>query len=245
MELPEYEKKDQQDEVNKSASSKEVGKKETPVSGKADNKESAEDEAKESPMDDIEEMKKNGWKPDAEESEKEDESKEDIKSPTDEAIDEFADLSKILSDKDDKINDAIKKLEQSPAANTPEVEKLLSMIKEKDQVITNMQKQMINIITEKTDLKFKNAELEAFGWIHDPQLLVIVKNLEKAKSWDKPSQEKIKNMISDIYSNLFWGDIGKEHADKVIGDIAEISTYNSKRNPNIDSNKKQESGISM
>ncbi len=96
---------------------------------------------------------------------------------------------------------------------------------------------------DKSDLTYKNAELEAFGWVTDPQLMIIVRNFTKAKEWDKFAQNKIKSIISDIWSWIYWTDIEEEWINNSIDTITEIDKYISKKNPNVKINKDSQTPV--
>ena len=58
-------------------------------------------------------------------------------------------------------------------------------------------------MNEKGDLSYRVAELEAFGGdIQDPRVLIVSKNLEKAKSGDEKAKTRavdtLKNMLDDL-----------------------------------------------
>ena len=175
-------------------------------------------------------------KPKEEKSEDEDKDKwwEDLSDDLDE-------LDKILAELDDSwIQDAVKDVENA-WEQTPEVKKLLDEISKKDsdmadlkQSLNDMQQRLKSVNQDKYDLTYKNAELEAFGWVTDPSLMIVVKNYEKAKGWDKVAQWKIKQMMSDMYAWVYGVDLDKETMDDKVSDITEINSYNSKKNPNVD-----------
>lgn len=183
------------------------------------------------------------------ETEVEDKSKEteELSWSIDEVSDELDELDKLLSELDDwDVSDAVKNVED--AGNiTPEVQKLIDAVKaEKDWMISelkesvnNLQLKIKSLMNDKSDLTYKNAELEAFGWVTDPDLMIVVRNYPKAKWWDKVAQDKLKRILSDMYSWVYWIDLEKEDIDNKINDLTEISSYNSKKNPNIDMKEKE------
>ena len=165
---------------------------------------------------------------------------------------ELDELDKLLSWLDtNSIDEAVASVEASWEI-TPEVKKLLEEIKKKDSDLADLQDALDDVQSrvktlnkDKYDLTYKNAELEAFGWVNDPSLMIVVKNYEKAKAWDKLSQEKIKRIMSDMYAWIYWEDLDKAKMDENVDDITSIESYNSKAKPNVDMKDKQNEGISL
>lgn len=161
-------------------------------------------------------------------------------------VDELDEILASLEDNADDIQNAADDLKSSNGWEA-EVEKLLMEIKKKDDIVkeltdsvTSLQTKIKALNLDKSDLVYKNAELEAFGWVNDPQLMIVVRNYEKAKGWDKWAQNKIKSIISDIWSWIYWSDIEKEAIDSSVDELTEIDSYISKRNPNISEKKKEQ-----
>lgn len=160
---------------------------------------------------------------------------------------ELDELDKLLAELDDwAVDDAVAAVEAS-WEQSPEVTKLLSELKKKDsdmvdlqQALNDLQWRIKSLNQDKYDLTYKNAELEAFGWVTDPSLMIVVRNYEKAKGWDKVAQWKIKRMMSDMYAWIYWEDLDKKELDDKISDITEIETYNSKKNPNVEMKNKDQ-----
>jgi len=171
----------------------------------------------------------------------EDESKTDLE----DEVDELDQILASLEDNADDIQTAVDEVKSSWGWEV-EVEKLLSENKKKDELVKELSESVAALQTkikslnlDKSDLVYKNAELEAFGWVQDPQLMIVVRNYEKAKAWDKASQWKIKSILSDIWSGIYWSDIEKDKIDSDVDAITDIDSYISKRNPNIEGKKKE------
>lgn len=167
--------------------------------------------------------------------------------------DDIDELDKILSELSDDswINDAAKAVEES-GEQTPEVQKLLAEIKKKDadyselqQALNDLQLRVKSLNQDKYDLTYKNAELEAFGWVTDPSLMIVVRNYEKAKWWDKIAQDKIKRMMADMYAWIYGEDLEKKEMDDKVDNMVSIWSYNSKKTPNVDIKWKDSFGISL
>lgn len=162
-------------------------------------------------------------------------------------VDELDEILASLEDNADDIQNAADDLKTSWGWEA-EVDKLLMEIKKKEDIVKDLTDSVASLQTkvkslnlDKSDLVYKNAELEAFGWVNDPQLMIVVRNYEKAKGWDKSAQNKIKSIMSDIWSGIYWSDIEKDKIDSSVDELTEIDSYISKRNPNISEKKKEQS----
>jgi DNA repair exonuclease SbcCD ATPase subunit len=160
-----------------------------------------------------------------------------------EEVDELDRLLSELEESETQVDDAISNVEDSWNVS-PEVDKLLSELKNNKSTISDLQdsvkslqEKIKSLNMDKSDLTYKNAELEAFGWVTDPQLMIVVRNFTKAKEWDKFAQNKIKSIISDIWSWIYWTDIEEEWVNDSIDAITEVDKYVSKKNPNVKVNK--------
>jgi len=183
------------------------------------------------------------------EDESEDETEDESDNDLQEEVNELDRLLSELEESEDQVNDAISDIEDSWNLS-PEVEKLLSELKNNKTTISDLQdsvkslqEKIKSLNMDKSDLTYKNAELEAFGWVTDPQLMIIVRNFTKAKEWDKFAQNKIKSIISDIWSWIYWTDIEEEWINNSIDTITEIDKYISKKNPNVKINKDSQTPV--
>jgi chromosome segregation ATPase len=166
-----------------------------------------------------------------------------------EEVDELDRLLSELEESETQVDDAISNVEDSWNVS-PEVDKLLSELKNNKSTISDLQdsvkslqEKIKSLNMDKSDLTYKNAELEAFGWVTDPQLMIVVRNFTKAKEWDKFAQNKIKSIISDIWSWIYWTDIEEEWVNDSIDAITEVDKYVSKKNPNVKINKDSQSPV--
>jgi len=179
----------------------------------------------------------------------EDESNDKSEDGLQEEVDELDRLLSELEDSEVQVKDAISDVEDSWDLS-PEVENLLSELKNNKTTISDLQdsvkslqEKVKSLNMDKSDLTYKNAELEAFGWVTDPQLMIVVRNFTKAKEWDKFAQGKIKSIISDIWSWIYGTDIEEEWMNNSIDAITEVDKYVSKKNPNVKINKESQAPV--
>lgn len=170
-------------------------------------------------------------------------SDDNSKTDLEEEVDELDQILASIEESDTGIQAAADDVKTSGGWEA-EVKTLLEEVRKKDSLIedlrdsvTSLQAKVKTLNLDKSDLVFKNAELEAFGGVQDPQLMIVVRNYEKAKAWDEWAKWKIKSIISDIWSGIYGTDIEKEAIDSDIDAITEVDSYISKRNPNVKSEK--------
>ena len=145
--------------------------------------------------------------------------------PTTEEDEEDIDLSKIFAELDDA-NEIIDKIEE-----TTENKEELSSLKES---LNNMEQLVKKLSNEKADLIYKNAELEAFGSDNtDPKILLLSRNMLKAKDWDEQSKTKTISLLKDMLYDLTWEDYDNSKINKDIDLLASIESYNTKWDPNL------------
>ena len=164
--------------------------------------------------------------------EKEEEATETTDAETvSEEDEEDIDLSKIFAELDDA-NETIDKIE-----TTTENKEELSSLKDSLNTLQQLVKKLSN---EKADLIYKNAELEAFGSDNtDPKILLLSRNLVKAKSWDEQSKTKTISILKDMLYDLTWEDIDNNKINKDIDLLSSIESYNANWDPNLSKSKKE------
>lgn len=154
--------------------------------------------------------------------------KEDVEETTDTETtteEDDIDLSKIFAELDDA-NEIIDKIEE-----TTENKEELSSLKES---LNNMEQLVKKLSNEKADLIYKNAELEAFGSDNtDPKILLLSRNLTKAKGWDEQSKTKTISLLKDMLYDLTWEDYDNSKINKDIDLLSSIESYNTSWNPNL------------
>ena len=159
------------------------------------------------------------------------------------------DLQALLWDLD-KIDES---LEESGAildkgANmTPEdIETLKSQNEMYSKTVESLQNKIVEIMKDKTDLIYKNAELTAFGWdFSDPQLLIISRNFSKAKSWDDIAKNRVLETIKTMYEDMTGKSIDATIVDKNSDVMSAVEQYNSSVNPKIKDSSSEDDGFSM
>ena len=162
------------------------------------------------------------------------EKKEEVTETTDTETDskedeEDIDLSKIFAELDDA-NDIVDKIEE-----TTENKEELSSLKDSLNNMTQLVKKLSN---EKADLIYKNAELEAFGSDNtDPKILLLSRNMSKAKDWDEQSKTKTISLLKDMLYDLTWEDVDNSRINKDIDLLSSIESYNTKWDPNFKKSK--------
>lgn len=158
--------------------------------------------------------------------------KEDVEETTDTETtteEDDIDLSKIFAELDDA-NEIIDKIEE-----TTENKEELSSLKES---LNNMEQLVKKLSNEKADLIYKNAELEAFGSDNtDPKILLLSRNLTKAKGWDEQSKTKTISLLKDMLYDLTWEDYDNSKINKDIDLLSSIESYNTSWNPNLKKSK--------
>ncbi len=203
-------------------------KKDTPVEDKKEEKTEVEAKVEDTPADD--DSNKKEPEPAKEEPKTEDET-DDL------------DLSDLFADLEDAsdANDESKKILDNVAAwggtITPEqVKELEAQIAIQKDINTKLTGQVKKLMNDSVDMSYKNAELEAFGWVStNPNVLILSKNLEKAQAWDDKSKSKVISVLKSLYEEFTGEDLEKSKVSQQTDLLAAVDSYNSSSNPNIKS----------
>jgi len=184
-----------------------------------------------------------------EEDNKETEKKEEDKSEDKEKSwnDELFDLWDLFddiqdwNDSIDKSNEAIDNIEKTWEASTEDITILKEENKNLKDWYKRMEDQLKKIANEKSDLMYKNAELEAFWWeSSNPQILILSRNLEKAQAWDDRAKSKVESTLKDLLFNITGEDYDQKKTDKKADVLSAAESYNNTANPNL-KNKDEDS----
>lgn len=117
--------------------------------------------------------------------------------------------------------------------NAPESSSEISLLRDS---LKKMEDKIKELNNANVDLKFKNAELAAFGSDNtDPKLLIVSKNLVKAQEWDEKSKSKVVSTLKDMLYSLTGEDFDNTKINKDIELLTASEMYNSAVNPNIKS----------
>ena len=180
-------------------------------------------------------------------SESKKEEAEDKAEAAEEASEDL-DLSDLFADLEDASNatEESKKILDDVAASgtiTPDQAKELqtqnTVLQEINAKNSALIKKMMN---DSVDMSYRNAELEAFGWVStDPNVLILSKNIEKARSGDDKSKSKIITILKNLYEDFTGEDLEKTKVSNQVDLLSAAEKYNSHSNPNIKS--KSESTI--
>ena len=166
----------------------------------------------------------------------EEEINEDEKSETKESEDEEVDLDldNLFSELDDA-KESIDKIESNKSWNNSEEVSLLK------QTLSNMEWLLKKLTNEKTDLMYKNAELSTF-WSEDtdPKILLLSRNLGKAKEWDDKAKTKTVSLLKDMLYDLTGEDFDQSKINKDIDMLSAVESYNTISNPKLKAQRKQE-----
>lgn len=167
------------------------------------------------------------------------ETSEDVKEPiqTEEVPstteDEDIDLDALFAEIDDA-NDALDKIEANKGwDNSEDIWVLKDSLSKMEQIV----KRLTN---EKADLTYRVADLEAFGadW-SDPKILLLSRNLTKAKDWDDKAKTKALSILKDMLYDLTWEDYEQSKIDKDVDLLSAVEQYNNTTNPNLKASKKE------
>lgn len=152
---------------------------------------------------------------------------------------EDVDFDKLFAELEDA-NEAIDKIESNETTdNSSEV----SVLK---QALNNMEQMIKKLTNEKSDLVYKNAELEAFGWENmDPKILILSRNLSKAKDWDEKSKTKIISTLKDMLYDMTGEDFDTAKINKDIDILAAAESYNSSSDPNLKAKKTEDDWFAL
>lgn len=153
--------------------------------------------------------------------------------------DEEVNFDELFSELNDA-NDAIDKIESNDSSdNTQEI----SVLK---QALNNMEQIVKKLTNEKSDLIYKNAELEAFGWDNtDPKILMLSRNLTKAKDWDERSKTKVVSTLKDMLYELTGEDFDTSKINKDIDILTAAESYNSMSNPKLKAKNNEDDWFSI
>lgn len=125
-----------------------------------------------------------------------------------------------------------------------DLESLRNDNKRMREMLTKMEDQLRKMSNEKFDLTVKNAELEAFGWnFTDPKLLIVNKNLEKARANDEKAKDKVVSVLKWYLEELTWEDYEKSKVNKWADILAAAESYNNSTSPQLSAKKWEEENI--
>jgi hypothetical protein len=149
---------------------------------------------------------------------------------------EEVDLWKLFDDLDSEIETSNEALDNIETAgwDSWEIWTLRDSLK-------RMEDQIKKLNWNNADLKFRNAELEAYSIEDsDPKIMVIVRNLSKAKDWDDKAKTKTINALKDMIYDLTWEDFDDNKVNQDIDMLTASEMYNTEINPKLKSDKKDE-----
>lgn len=196
--------------------------------------ESPEDE--ESP-EEVEEQPNSGARSEENAEEEDDEEIEEI--DLSELFDSVSEGQDMLDSSDDVL-DRISEWE----VTDKDLESLRNDNKRMREMLTKMEDQLRKMSNEKFDLTVKNAELEAFGWnFTDPKLLIVNKNLEKARANDEKAKDKVVSVLKWYLEELTWEDYEKSKVNKWADILAAAESYNNLTSPQLSAKKWEEENI--
>lgn len=199
-------------------------KKDTPVEDKKEDKVDAEPKAEEIPKDEPSDKK-------------EDTPKEESKAEEDA---EDLDLSDLFADLDDTktaIDDSKKILDDAAASGSMSPEQVKEL-QASNAILRDIndknEKTIKRLLNDSVDISYKNAELEAFGWVWtNPNVLILSKNLEKAQAGDDKSKSKVISVLKSLYEEFTGEDLEKTKVSQQTDLLSAVDSYNSSSNPNI------------
>lgn len=199
-------------------------KKDAPVEDKKEEKVEAETKVEDTPKEEPSDKKEDAPK----EESKAEEDAEDL------------DLSDLFADLDDTksaIDDSKKIIDDITASGTisPDQAKELQAQNAILRDINDKNEKTIKrLLNDSVDISYKNAELEAFGWVWtNPNVLILSKNLEKAQAGDDKSKSKVISVLKSLYEEFTGEDLEKTKVSQQTDLLAAVDSYNSSSNPNI------------
>jgi hypothetical protein len=149
-----------------------------------------------------------------------------------------------LSDNEDSIkksDDAIANIEKDGVAKAEDVAVLKEENARLSESLKRMDEQLRKLMNDKSDLIFKNAELEAFGGdSSDPQMLMLTRNLEKAKSGDDRAKSKAVSILKDKLTELTGEDYDSKQTEKKVDLLSAAESYNKSSNPTLKDKKSED-----
>lgn len=143
---------------------------------------------------------------------------------------ETLDLQELLDSLDAEILSSNENLDKIEEATSWEVSWELWMLRDS---LKKMEDQLKKVNNEKMDLKFRNAELEAF-WMEwqDPKILSLSRYYSKAKEDDKAKDKSVK-LLKEMLYDLTWDDFDESKINSDIDLITKSELYNNQTNPNL------------
>jgi len=159
----------------------------------------------------------------------------DLDSKEDE--DDF-DLDSIFADVDENLDDADKAIDALEKSSSGENKEEISSLRE---TINNLQQLVKKLSNDKADLMYKNAEISTF-WSDDtdPNILMLSRNIGKAKEWDDKSKTKSISILKNMLYDLTGEDVDNNKVNKDIDMLSAMEQYNTSSNPNLKTNKKDD-----
>lgn len=219
----------------------------TPIEAKASDITLASDDKKDAPVEDKKEekveteTKVEDTPKDNDSNKKEPEpTKEEAKTEDDSDDLDLSDLFADLEDASDANDESKKILDDVSAWNgtiTPEqVKELEAQIAIQKDINTKLSGQVKKLMNDSVDMSYKNAELEAFGWVStNPNVLILSKNLEKAQAGDDKSKSKVISVLKSLYEEFTGEDLESTKVSQQTDLLSAVDSYNSSANPNIKS----------
>jgi hypothetical protein len=112
--------------------------------------------------------------------------------------------------------------------------------------LNKMEAELKKVNSEKLDLKFRNAELEAF-WVDnlDPKLLSLSRVMGKAKDGDDQSKDKATKLLKDMLFELTWEDFDSSRISTDVDLLTQAELYNNATNPNLSAKEDEDEGIAL
>lgn len=194
------------------------------------------EEEEESPEEVEEQPNSGAW---SEENSEEEEEYEIEEIDISELFDSVSEGQDMLDSSDDVL-DRISEWE----VTDKDLESLRNDNKRMREMLTKMEDQLRKMSNEKFDLTVKNAELEAFGWnFTDPKLLIVNKNLEKARANDEKAKDKVVSVLKWYLEELTWEDYEKSKVNKWADILAAAESYNNLTSPQLSAKKWEEENI--
>ena len=154
--------------------------------------------------------------------------------------DEDIDLDWIFSDLDEA-NKQLDEMAKNSSGGEQDVQ--ISILRDS---LSKMESELKKVNSEKLDLKFRNAELEAF-WVDslDPKLLSLSRVMSKAKEGDDASKDKATKLLKDMLFDLTGEDFDTGKIKTDLDLLTQAELYNNATNPNISSSTQDDDGIAL
>lgn len=232
--FPEMEVEDE----SKKSDTKEDGQDDKPKTDEVDSSKEIDDLL--SDINDDEEDTKEDPKEDSKEEPKEDKKDSDEEEDDLDLSELFAELEDATKAADDS-KDTIDRISEQGEASPADIEQFKRENAELRDSLEKVSKLLSKSSTDKLDLMYKNAELEAFGWTtSDPSVLIISKNIEKAKAGDDKAKSKVVSILKTLLEDFTWEDFESAKLEKDTDILAAADKYNTSVNPNMKANKENE-----